>query len=69
MQPATSSPSLRFRAYSLDLRAGELRKGGSRIRLQEKPLRVLALLTERPGEVVTREELKRRVLRLNGFIQ
>ena len=58
MQPVTSSPIIRFGAYSLDLRAGELRKGGSRIRLQEKPLRVLALLTERQGELVTREELK-----------
>ena len=58
MQPATSSPSLRFGAYTLDLRAGELRKGGSRIRLQEKPLRVLALLTEHQGDLVTREELK-----------
>ena len=58
MQPASSSPSLRFGAYTLDLRAGELRKGGSRIRLQEKPLRVLALLTEHQGDLVTREELK-----------
>jgi len=68
MQPATSSPSLRFGAYSLDLRAGELRKGGSRIRLQEKPLRVLALLTERQGEVVTREELKRRLWPEDTFV-
>ncbi len=68
MQPATSSPSLRFGAYSLDLRAGELRKGGSRIRLQEKPLRVLALLTERQGDLVTREELKRRLWPEDTFV-
>jgi TolB-like protein/DNA-binding winged helix-turn-helix (wHTH) protein/Tfp pilus assembly protein PilF len=68
MQPATSSPSLRFGAYSLDVRAGELRKSGSRIRLQEKPLRVLALLTERQGELVTREELKRRLWPEDTFV-
>lgn len=68
MQPATSSPRLRFGPYSLDLRAGELRKGGSRIRLQEKPLRVLALLTERQGELVTREELKRRLWPEDTFV-
>ena len=68
MQPAVSSPSLRFGAYSLDLRAGELRKGGSKIRLQEKPLRVLALLTEHQGELVTREELKRRLWPEDTFV-
>ena len=68
MQPATSSSSLRFGAYSLDLRAGELRKGGSRIRLQEKPLRVLALLTEQQGELVTRGELKRRLWPDDTFV-
>jgi TolB-like protein/DNA-binding winged helix-turn-helix (wHTH) protein/Tfp pilus assembly protein PilF len=68
MQPAASSPSLRFGAYSLDLRAGELRKGASRIRLQEKPLRVLALLTERQGDLVTREELKRRLWPEDTFV-
>ena len=68
MQPAISSPSLRFGAFSLDLRAGELRKGGSRIRLQEKPLRVLALLTEHQGELVTREELKRRLWPEDTFV-
>jgi DNA-binding winged helix-turn-helix (wHTH) protein len=56
MQPVTSLPVIRFGAYSLDLRAGELHKGSSRIRFEEKPFRVLALLTERQGELVTREE-------------
>lgn len=68
MQPATSSPSLRFGVYSLDLRSGELRKGSSRIRLQEKPLRVLALLTEHHGELVTRSELKRRLWPDDTFV-
>jgi DNA-binding winged helix-turn-helix (wHTH) protein len=46
-------------AFELDLRAGELRKGRRTIRLQEKPLRVLQLLVERAGDVVTRDELQK----------
>ncbi|HYU46321.1 MAG TPA: tetratricopeptide repeat protein [Terriglobales bacterium] len=43
------------------MHSGELRKNGARIRLQQQPLQVLALLLERPGEVVTREELRERL--------
>jgi len=43
------------------MRSGELRKAGSRIRLQEQPLKILMVLLEQPGEVVTREDLKRRI--------
>jgi len=68
MQPATSSPSVRFGVYTLDLRAGELTKNGSRIRLQEKPLRVLALLTERQGELVGRDELKKHLWPEDTFV-
>jgi DNA-binding winged helix-turn-helix (wHTH) protein len=53
------SHELKFVPYGVDLRAGELRKNSTRIRLQEKPLRVFALLAERRGELVTREELKK----------
>lgn len=60
--------SIRFGVYELDLRAGELRKGGMRIRCQEQPLQVLAVLAERPGEVVTREELRRRVWPQDTFV-
>jgi TolB-like protein/DNA-binding winged helix-turn-helix (wHTH) protein len=52
---------VRFGAFEVDLRAGELRKQGTKIRLQQQPFRVLALLLERPGEVVTREELRRAI--------
>src|SRR5713101_6092730 len=48
---------LRFGVFEVDLRAGELTKRGLRIRLQEQPFQVLALLLEKPGELVTREEL------------
>jgi TolB-like protein/DNA-binding winged helix-turn-helix (wHTH) protein/Flp pilus assembly protein TadD len=47
-----------FEAYEVDFRTGELRKHGVRIRLQAQPLRILEMLMERPGNVVTREELK-----------
>jgi TolB-like protein/DNA-binding winged helix-turn-helix (wHTH) protein/Tfp pilus assembly protein PilF len=52
---------LRFGAFEVDLGARELRKKGAKIRLQEQPLRVLAVLLERPGQVVTRDELKQRL--------
>jgi len=52
---------LRFGAFDVDLDAGELRKQGLRLRLQEQPFQVLTALLERPGEVVTREELVRRL--------
>jgi len=59
MQPAQLSHSVRFGPFRLDLRAGELHKDDRRIRLQEQPFRVLKMLVERPGEVVTREELQK----------
>jgi TolB-like protein/DNA-binding winged helix-turn-helix (wHTH) protein len=51
----------RFGAFEIDLGTGELRKRGFRVGLQDQPLRVLAALLERPGEVVSREELCRRL--------
>src|SRR5207248_6983926 len=52
---------VRFGVFEVDLRAGELRKKGVRVRLQEQPLQVLAVLLEQPGHVVTREELKHKL--------
>ncbi len=59
---------VRFGVYELDLRAGIVRKNGVRIRCQEQPLQVLAALLERPGELVTREELRRRVWPQDTFV-
>jgi eukaryotic-like serine/threonine-protein kinase len=58
----------RFGEYELDLPAGVLRKNGIRIRCQEQPLQVLAALLERPGELVTREDLRRRVWPQDTFV-
>jgi len=59
--PSSGRQVVRFGAYEADLRAGELRKNGSRIHLPEQPFQLLAILLERPGEVVTREELQKRL--------
>ena len=53
--------AVRFGGFELDTRAGELRKGGRRIRLQEQPFQILLMLLEHPGEVVTREEIRKRL--------
>ena len=52
---------VRFGKFEVDLRAGEMRKGKLKLRLSGQPFQVLAMLLERPGEVVTREELQRRL--------
>ncbi len=49
---------IRFGAFELDVRSGELRKHGIRLRFREQPLRVLLLLLERPGEIVVRGEIR-----------
>src|ERR1700740_3447661 len=55
----TELPSiLRFATFEVDVRSGELRKQGVRIKLQEQPFHVLTVLLQRPGEVVTRDELR-----------
>jgi TolB-like protein/DNA-binding winged helix-turn-helix (wHTH) protein/Flp pilus assembly protein TadD len=59
---------LRFGVFEVNLRAGELRKHGLRVRLQEQPFRVLALLLEHSGEVVTREELQKELWLADTFV-
>jgi TolB-like protein/DNA-binding winged helix-turn-helix (wHTH) protein/Flp pilus assembly protein TadD len=59
---------LRFGAFEIDTCAGELRKHGLRIRLQEQPFQVLAVLLEHPGEIVTREELQKGLWPADTFV-
>jgi len=68
MDSASVPHSLRFGIFEVDLRAGELRKGGLKIRLQEQPFQVLIILLERPGEVVTREELQEALWPQDTFV-
>jgi len=58
---AERSALVRFGSFEADLRAHELRKAGSRVRLQVQPFQVLALLLERAGEVVTRDEFRQKL--------
>jgi cholera toxin transcriptional activator len=68
MPEASSQKVVRFGVYEADLVSGELRKNGVRIRLQEKPFQVLALLLERAGQMVTREELRDRLWPSDTFV-
>jgi TolB-like protein/tetratricopeptide (TPR) repeat protein len=68
MQLSPTTPSIRFGLFDVNLKTGELRKSGVRIRLQEQPFAVLAMLLEHPGEIVTREELRQR-LWTNEFVE
>jgi TolB-like protein/Flp pilus assembly protein TadD len=62
------SRPMRFAVFEMDLRAGELRKQGVRVSLQDQPFQVLALLVQRTGEVVTREELRHRIWPADTFV-
>jgi len=63
-----SEGGLRFDAYQVDLRTGELRKHGRRIRLAGRPFQILALLLEHPGELLTRKELQARLWSSDTFV-
>src|ERR1700677_814909 len=66
--PSTLPPQIRFANFEVNLRAGELRRDGSKVRLQEQPFSVLAVLLESAGEVVTREELRSRLWPADTFV-
>ncbi len=67
-QPLRPQDVIRFGIFEADLRAGELRKKGMKVKLQEQPFQILAVLLERPGEVVTREELQQRLWSDDTFV-
>ena len=58
---AEPTSNVRFGRFEFDPRRGELRKEGRRIRLQEQPFQILRILLESPGEVVSREEIRKRL--------
>jgi DNA-binding winged helix-turn-helix (wHTH) protein/TolB-like protein len=66
--PSTLPPVVRFANFEVDLRAGELRKDASKVRLQEQPFLLLTVLLESAGEVVTREELRKRLWSADTFV-
>ncbi len=71
MSTPQASPAgrvLRFGVFEVDVAAAELRKSGARIRLQEQPFQILILLLERPGEVVSREDLRQKLWPADTFV-
>ena len=70
MEPSATGPNTyRFGVFEADLDAGELRKRGRKVPLQDQPFQVLALLLRRRGEIVSREELQRALWPADTFIE
>ncbi len=67
MEPLRHTFVVRFGTFEVSLQSGEVRRAGVRIRVQQQPLKLLEVLLERPGEVVTREELRSRVWPKESF--
>ena len=69
MSESRQAPSVvRFGVFEADFATGELRRQGIKIKLQEQPLKILEVLLERPGEIVSREELQKRVWPADTFV-
>src|SRR6516225_3530947 len=66
--PVRPTQAIRFGDFEADLQAGQLRKHGVRIKLQEQPFQILAMMLERPRGVVTREELRQRLWPADTFV-
>ena len=66
--PVNGNSTIRFSVFELDLKAGELRRNGSKIRLQEQPFQILTSLLEHPGEVVTRDQLRSKLWPADTFV-
>ncbi len=67
--PVSSTERVQFGVFELDLQRAELRKQGVRVKLQEQPLKVLQLLLENAGQIVSREELRQRIWPANTFVE
>jgi eukaryotic-like serine/threonine-protein kinase len=68
MEPTVRTRKVRFGAFDVDLRLGQLHKHGIRLKLQDQPFQVLALLLERPGDLVTREEFRQKLWPADTFV-
>lgn len=65
---SNGSRIVQFGVFEVDQKAGELRRNGAWVKLQEQPFQILALLLERPGEVISRDELQRRLWPADTFV-
>jgi TolB-like protein/Tfp pilus assembly protein PilF len=66
--PGTYASQIRFGVFEVDLRTRELRKKGHKLRLQEQPFQLLTLLLEKPNDVVTRQEIQRKIWGEDTFV-
>ena len=64
-----STDKVQFGVFELDLQRAELRKQGVKVKLQEQPLRVLQLLLQNQGQIVSREELRAHIWSANTFVE
>ncbi len=69
LAPASSTERVQFGLFELDLQRAELRKQGAKVKLQEQPLKILQILLENPGQVVSRKELEKRVWPADTFVE
>ena len=67
-EPSRTSRTIRFGLYEADLAAGELRRNGQKIKVQDRPFEILTMLLKRPGEVVTREEFRQKLWPADTFV-
>jgi DNA-binding winged helix-turn-helix (wHTH) protein len=67
MEPIRPASIVRFGIYEISFQSGDLRKAGVKIKVQQQPLKLLELLLEHPGEIVTREELRSRIWPSESF--
>jgi DNA-binding winged helix-turn-helix (wHTH) protein len=66
--PAFVSYVVHFGAFEVDLRSAELRKQGLKVKIQEQPFQVLAMLLAHPGQIVTREEMRKKLWPADTFV-
>src|ERR1700740_2572118 len=66
--PSSGTEPVRFGLFEVDLRAGELRRQGVKLKLQEQPFQILAMLLANPGQVVTREQLRSKLWPVDTFV-
>ena len=64
----TADGTYHFGIFELDVRSGELRRNGSKLKIQEQPLQILAILLERPGVPVSRQELREKLWPADTFV-
>jgi DNA-binding winged helix-turn-helix (wHTH) protein/tetratricopeptide (TPR) repeat protein len=67
-EPVRTSGVVRFGVFEADLSAGELRRDGRKVKLQDRPFEILGILLERPGEIITREEFRQRLWPADTFV-